>query len=109
MKKRIVHYLTCILPLHSWIQFRDWLSELNKNPQAKYYTVILNPYSFPRMHWKRNFFGTPQKILFEGRYYNAPSDFDAVLKITYGDYMLLPPEEKRVNHAPKDWNKKLGI
>lgn len=106
VKNKIVHYLTCILPLNKWIRFRDWLSELNKNPSPRYYTVILNPYNFPRMHWKREIFGTPKKVLFEGKYFNAPSDPDAVLKITYGDYMTLPPEDKRVNHAPKDWSKK---
>ena len=33
---------------------------------------------------------------FEGGYYMAPAGYHQVLKELYGDYMKLPPEEKRV-------------
>lgn len=42
-----------------------------------------------------------QKILFEGKYFNAPADADAYLKDMYGDYMKLPDEEKRRAHIIK--------
>ena len=35
---------------------------------------------------------------FEGRHYRIPAGYDAWLKAFYGDYMKLPPEEKRVSH-----------
>ena len=35
---------------------------------------------------------------FEGDRYNAPSNYDNVLKTLYGDYMQLPPIEKRGNY-----------
>lgn len=35
------------------------------------------------------------EIPFEDTYFKAPRQFDAVLKNTYGDYMQLPPEDKR--------------
>ena len=31
---------------------------------------------------------------------NIPHNTDKILRGQYGDYMKLPPEEKRVNHAP---------
>ena len=41
---------------------------------------------------------------FENRKYRIPKDFDALLKIQYGDYMKLPPEKNRVNvHQAKIW------
>ena len=37
-------------------------------------------------------------LKFENRNYMAVKDFDTYLSCTFGDYMTLPPEEKRVSH-----------
>ncbi len=36
---------------------------------------------------------------FEGEMVNIPHEYDKILKNMYGEYMELPPEDKRVNHA----------
>jgi lipopolysaccharide cholinephosphotransferase len=41
-----------------------------------------------------------RKMKFEGFDVNMPNDYDAYLKRDYGDYMTLPPLEKRVTHKP---------
>lgn len=41
----------------------------------------------------------PIKVEFEGYKFNAPSNYDAYLKNIYGDYMKLPPENKRRTHG----------
>lgn len=40
-----------------------------------------------------------RKILFEGYFFNAPSNAPSVLKKMYGDYLSLPPIEKRYSHS----------
>ena len=35
------------------------------------------------------------KVEFEGQYFDAPADYDAVLTAIYGDYMTPPPESER--------------
>lgn len=42
----------------------------------------------------------PVKHIFESIDVNIPADADKVLRIQYGNYMQLPPEEKRYSHAP---------
>lgn len=38
------------------------------------------------------------QVPFGNRTYNAPGCYDSYLSAIYGDYMILPPEEKRHNH-----------
>ena len=46
----------------------------------------------------RKYFSEVIKIEFENRIYNAPIGYDGYLSHVYGDYMKLPPTEKRVTH-----------
>lgn len=39
------------------------------------------------------------KVSFENRLYYAPKNYNAILNHIYGEYMKLPPEEKRVAHT----------
>ena len=51
-------------------------------------------WSFVRV--KREVFDSYCPIEFEGRTFQAIADYDTYLTAKYGDYMQLPPEEKRV-------------
>ena len=43
--------------------------------------------------------GILRKIEFEGELFRAPANPDAYLRNIYGNYMQLPPEDKRKGHA----------
>lgn len=43
------------------------------------------------------------EVEFEGKFFHAPKCYDTYLKNLYGDYMELPPEEKRLNHSMVVW------
>ena len=45
------------------------------------------------------FDGDVQELSFEGRVYKVPHDYRKYLEIKYGDYMKLPPVEKRYGHC----------
>ena len=42
-----------------------------------------------------------ERVIFEGKYYQAPGDIDDYLTALYGEYMELPPENKRQTHRMK--------
>lgn len=48
--------------------------------------------------FKKQFLGKGIKVDFENIKVNAPENYDEYLKILYGDYMKLPPEDQRENH-----------
>ena len=50
---------------------------------------------------RKEWFGNPQKAIFENESVYIPQNSDAILKNLYGDYMKLPPEKDRIAHGVK--------
>ena len=48
--------------------------------------------------WPVELWADDIELKFEGAYYCAPAQYDAILKIQYGDYMKLPPADQRIRH-----------
>ena len=48
----------------------------------------------------KKYFEPTAMLSFEGKEYFVPNNYDKVLSMQYGDYMTLPPVEKRVTHNP---------
>lgn len=46
----------------------------------------------------KSFFGRQVYVPFEQHKFPIPEEADAILRVVYGDYMHLPPEEQRVSH-----------
>lgn len=42
-------------------------------------------------------------VVFEGKTFKAPGNWEEYLTNLYGDYMKLPPKEKRINHSIVAW------
>ena len=55
-------------------------------------------YPFNRIIYKKSIFERTVMLRFHGHFFPAPSGYDDLLKQIYGDYMVLPPEEKRLSN-----------
>lgn len=53
------------------------------------------PYGGGRLTMRKENYGTPIRLQFEDGMFNAPERYHEVLTLGYGNYMQLPPEEKR--------------
>lgn len=54
--------------------------------------------AFAKMSCNKRVFDSFVDVSFEGKQYKAPIGYDEWLRSFYGDYMVLPPEDKRVSH-----------
>ncbi len=62
--------------------------------------VIASNYNWKKQLVDENVYFPPSKVVFEGKEYMAPNNIEAYLTSVYGDYMKLPPVEKRVTRHP---------
>ena len=56
---------------------------------------LVERYSMPK-----SWFLDRKEYDFEGKKFYSSNDYDTVLTYIYGDYMKLPPEDKRAQHSP---------
>ncbi len=70
----------------------------NKSFNVACYTSI---YPFKKEIIARKDFLPTKKILFEGKKYSVMNNCEQYLSNVYGDYLKLPPKNKRVNHMPE--------
>lgn len=73
----------------------------NKKINCEYITSYSGAYNFKKETLPKNKVYPLKKIEFEGRMFNVPNDYDYYLSNIYGDYMKLPPVDKRIAHFPK--------
>ncbi|WP_251392321.1 LicD family protein [Mediterraneibacter agrestimuris] len=78
------------------------LSHLVSEKKSKYFRAL----TFPQKRGlKKEWFTELTDLEFEGHYFLAPADYDGWLSQEYGDYMKLPPEEKRTSHNTASYYK----
>lgn len=88
-KKKQERMIWKMVPTSLLLFIRDWAMR----GKGDYYTSW--GYRF-----KKTDFLPVIEMEFEGKKYNAPNNYHKVLTTIYGDYMQLPPIEKRVAHEP---------
>lgn len=76
-----------------------WIRRWNGNNSALY--VFPSTIAWSRQYYPADLFENMQTIEFCGKNYQCFSNPDAILRMDYGDYMQLPPEEERTwKHHP---------
>lgn len=89
-------FLRC-LSVNSIKKIRDKLMRGKGNS----YFSLAGAYDVSKKIFPCELFEPSVNLKFNDSYYSAPKDYDTILKILYdGDYMTLPPIEKRTTHEP---------
>ncbi|MDE7154153.1 MAG: LicD family protein [Muribaculaceae bacterium] len=99
---RPIWHLPLIFFAHAFVNCKsvqDKIDKLCKSVEAPSGKVcsFLTPYGTKDIYDK-SWFGSGKKVLFEDDNFFVPENVEAYLTHIYGDYMQLPPVEKRVSH-----------
>ena len=99
---RLVLLLTKPLSMYRFSRFAERLMRKQNHRKADYYVNYGSYYKTEKQTILKSKYEPAVELMFEGKPYTVPRDYDYVLRRAYGDYMQLPPVEKRVQqHKPE--------
>ena len=99
---RMVLLLTKPIPIHQLSGLAEKLMRKQNRRKTEYYVNYGSYYSTVKQTILKSKYEPAAELMFEGKLYTVPRDYDYVLRRAYGDYMQLPPVEKRVQqHKPE--------
>ena len=71
---------------------------------SNYVGCLFSPYKLKEC-FEKKWFDNQIEYIFENKKYSGPKEYDKYLSQLYGDYMKLPPLEKRRDHKMNAWKK----
>lgn len=98
VKKVVMAILRVLIKVFPKNFFMKKMAQNSKKYAAQNFENVGNFTAFSRISCSKHVFDECIDVKFEGRTYKMPAGYDEWLKAFYGDYMQLPPEEKRVSH-----------
>lgn len=106
-RKKFNYWLAKRFKSHALIKLIHKLSSHYKDKKTNYKADIIWGHRMDIV-LEAKWFGEPVAVKFGDGYFNAPTDAHAFLTRVYGDYMKLPPENKRHSeHMYSCWRKDL--
>ena len=93
--QKIAHILLLIVSPKFLVDRIISLQEKYKASDSDFVSCYVDPY---KKKFNREWFSDRKLVPFEDKMFYIPVDSDKILKSLYGDYMQLPPEEKRKPH-----------
>ena len=101
-KKHIIFAHRCVSAALSLIASVSTINKWQQNEMCRYndkqtkcLCSMASQYAYKKQCMPREIYGTPVLLQFEGREYYAPEKYEEYLTRLYGNYMELPPVEKR--------------
>lgn len=90
--------LLAVVPESAWAKLCAKWEKLCNNSGSNYVVIPGGQYQFFREMYVRKVYCETVDMLFEGRKVKVSADYNRYLENLYGDYMTIPPKEKRQQH-----------
>ena len=97
-KGAIYLWLARRLPFDYYRRARDRIARRHEGKDLPYWLTYAGVFGYRKETFAKSVFEPPARLEFEGRLYTAPGNYHEWLTRMYGDYMRLPPPEKRMPH-----------
>lgn len=99
IKANIAFILSHFINSSAIVKKIDNIGRMLSKETTNFIGIVRNPKEVYPVEW---IFPT-QNIIFEGHIFQGPKEIEKCLRHEYGDYMELPPENKRIPHAIDCW------
>lgn len=96
--KKIVGQFLNILPLSVWIRWCEFWNSQCKDKDTQLVAIPTGRKHFSGELYERKAMCVFKKVKFETEEFNVPINAEQYLRDFYGDYMCIPPKEKRERH-----------
>lgn len=103
-RRKLIRILLSPISLKQMHGMIEKLMEFENKKGYTYYVSYGSRYNYKTETMPKKWYGDPVKLLYSGKYYDAPCEWDKILKHLYGDYWQLPPESERGGHGAIEVN-----
>lgn len=97
-KKAAIGKIFGFCSLSMWSKYAKWWNSICKNNKSKYVVCPTGIKHYFKEIFPRDIYCVTNKMVFEDTELKVISNYDWALTKLYGNYMTLPPEEKREKH-----------
>lgn len=100
LKSKLFNIVLKPISLKRLLSKRNKLYSCHGTTNSKYVVDYNSAYGIDKGIFSASIFKENNIVKFETIEVNVSSEYDSILKTQYGEYMTLPPENKRVAHLP---------
>lgn len=110
-RRPIITFMVTLLPSKLLIKIQHYLMTKDNKKKYNHCICFVGNYHTKKDYIRINDLYPVKSGLFENKSFSVPNNPNVYLKNLYGDYMELPPKDKRKNHNPVeiDFNKGKSI
>lgn len=102
LRGKLLHAALSVVPFKLLKKQTEKLMKKWNGKTDACYVGWASHYHFLKQTMPQNWYIPAVKVQYNDKLYNAPGQWDKVLTQLYGNYMELPPPEKRVGHLPEE-------
>ncbi|NLR92659.1 MULTISPECIES: LicD family protein [Flammeovirga] len=97
--QKIFDFVFSFYNIKGLVKLQKKIMTFNNNKGYNYFINFSSPYYYKKELFPKEKYYPIKKYEFEDTQFEGPADYDYVLSHVFGDYMQLPPEDKRMTHA----------